>query len=64
MIDNKSLSTLLANNSITESDLEEKLYNTLILGVFEALCKDILKANLKTEEKEKYRKSSDKVVAS
>ena len=54
--------TLLELNSIDRSSFDEKLYNTMILGVFEALCKDIKKSHTKIEEKEKYRKSNDKVA--
>ena len=61
MINNPSLSLLLANNGIKESVLEEKLYHTLILGVFEVLCKDLSKKNLCVEAKESFRKSPDKV---
>ena len=63
MISNYALSFLLKKNDIIESELEEKLYHTLILGVFEALCKDIIKCNKRTEEKERFRQSSDKVIA-
>lgn len=63
MINNDDLSSLLKRNEIKEPVFEEKLYNTLILGVFEAICKDINKKGLKTEEKERFRKASDKTIA-
>ena len=63
MISDDYLSILLNNNGVIESELEEKLYHTLILGVFEALCKDMIKCNKTTEEKERFRKSSDKAIA-
>ena len=57
-----NVETLIELNNIDKKDFEEKLYNTMILGVFEALCKDIKKSHTKIEEKEKYRKSNDKVA--
>lgn len=63
MINSGTLSLLLKNNGISNSALEEKLYNTLILGIFEAVCKDILKEGTKTKAKEFFRKTLDKKSA-
>ena len=58
------LSHLLEINGIDEEVLKQKLYNTMILGVFEAICKDIKKTESKTEEKLRFMKySGDKVAA-
>lgn len=54
---------ILANNIIDEEIFDKKLYNTLLLGIFEAICKDIKKSNTYIEEKEKYRKNPDKTSA-
>lgn len=60
----KRLSGLLEANSIDNKTFEEKLYNTLILGVFEVICKDIKKNGNKTEEKVRFMKySNDKIAA-
>ena len=59
---NRHIDTLLELNSIDKTQFDEKLHQTMILGVFEVLCKDIKKAKSKVEEKEKYRKSMDKVA--
>lgn len=63
MISNEKLSILLRNNGIEEDMLEEKVYNTLITGIFEVICKDILKRNAKISEKERFRKSPNKILA-
>ena len=63
MIKSDALSLLLQNNQIIGDQLEDMLYNTLILGVFEALCKDILKSGRIVEEKERFRKYANKTVA-
>ena len=63
MIRSNALSLLLKNNHILDNQLEDKLYNTLILGVFEALYKDIIKNGKIIEEKERFRKSTDKTIA-
>ena len=57
-----NVETLIKLNDIDKESFEGKLYNTMILGVFEALCKDIKKSHTKIEEKEKYRKSNDKIA--
>lgn len=58
------ISDLLKANKIKEDTFEEKLYNTLILGVFEAICKDIKKNGVQIEEKIRYMKySNDKIAA-
>lgn len=53
---------LLAMNGIEESAFLEKLYHTLLLGVFEVVCKEIKKQDVKTTEKERFRKFKDKVI--
>lgn len=59
----EGLSKLLEANSIDNDFFEEKLYNTLILGVFEAVCKDIKKHGKKIEEKVRFMKYSDDKIA-
>lgn len=63
MINKTQLALLLKNNNIDEATLEDKLYHTFILGVFEALCKGIIANGSITEEKERFRKYSDKTIA-
>ena len=62
MFKNK-INRILHNNQIVEEDFDHKLYNTMLLGVFEAVCKDIKKRNVIVEEKERYRKNPDKLSA-
>ena len=58
------ISNLLKANKIDGEIFGEKLYNTLILGVFEAICKDIKKNNTKIDEKVRFmRYSNDKIAA-
>lgn len=59
----KSINRILNDNYIEEELFEYKLYNTLLLGIFEAVCKDIKKRNIYIEEKERYRKNPDKLSA-
>ena len=60
----EQLSHLLEVNGIDAEVFEQKLHNTLILGVFEAICKDIKKHGNKTEEKVRFMKySNDKIAA-
>lgn len=54
---------LLQLNEIDQTRFDEKLYQTLLLGVFEALCKDIRKNDAWGIEREKYRKYSNKTTA-
>lgn len=54
---------LLNINGIDQRKFDEKLYQTLLLGVFEALCKDIRKADAWVLERDRYRKYSDKTIA-
>lgn len=54
---------LLNINGIDQSEFDEKLYQTLLLGVFEALCKDIRKADAWVLERDRFRKYSNKSVA-
>lgn len=58
----EKISDLLAMNGIEESAFLQKLHRTLLLGVFEVVCKEIKKQNTKTEEKERFRTYKDKVV--
>lgn len=61
---NERIFGLLKANKIDEEAFEKKLYNTLILGVFEAICKDIKKNRTKTDEKVRFmRYSNDKIAA-
>ena len=39
------------------------MYQTLLLGVFEVICKEMKKQNTKTAEKERFRKHKNKIVA-
>lgn len=60
----EQISHLLEANDIDVEVFEQKLHNTLILGVFEAICKDIKKLGNKTEEKVRFMKySNDKIAA-
>lgn len=60
-IDN--VNKLLCLNGIDHELFQEKLYRTLLLGVFEAICKDIKKQNKKTAERELFRKRENKSTA-
>lgn len=55
-------SELLKMNGIDESLFYLKLHRTLLLGVFEVVCKEMKKQNTKAEEKERFRKYNDKIV--
>ncbi len=55
------ITRILSENSISNEDFDKKLYNTLLLGIFEAICKDIKKNDSFIKEKEKYRKNPDKM---
>ena len=59
----KKISELLAMNGIDETVFNQKLYRTLLLGVFEVICKEMKKQNTKTAEKERFRRHEDKLVA-
>lgn len=61
-MDKGKISDLLAMNGIEESVFLEKLYRTLLLGVFEEVCKEIKKQKTKTAEKERFRKFKDKIA--
>ena len=54
---------LLRLNNIDLALFDEKLSNTLLLGVFEALCKDIKKQGTRLVEREKFLKRTDKTIA-
>ena len=53
---------LLRLNEISEDLFHQKLHRTLLLGVFEVICKEMKKQNTKIEEKERFRKYKDKTV--
>lgn len=53
---------LLRLNGIDEDLFYQKLHRTLLLGVFEVICKEMKKQNTKTAEKERFRKYKDKIV--
>ena len=57
------ISNLLALNEIDDSEFHAKLFRTLLLGVFETICKEMKKQNVKNVEKEKFRNHKDKIVA-
>lgn len=59
----EKIEKILLDNSITTEEFDNKLYNTLLLGIFEAVCKDIKKNNTRIDEKERYRKNPDKISA-
>ena len=45
---------LLRLNAISEDLFHQKLHRTLLLGVFEVICKEMKKQNTKTAEKERF----------
>ena len=57
------VSNLLVLNEIDDLEFHTKLFRTLLLGVFETICKEMKKQNVKNLEKEKFRNLNDKVVA-
>ena len=59
----QKLSKLLEINGIDEALFHQKIYRTLLLGVFEVTCKEMKKQNTKTIEKERFRKYKNKIVA-
>lgn len=61
-MDSGKISDLLALNGVEEPEFLEKLHRTLLLGVFEAVCKDIKKQDTKTAEKERFRRFQDKAI--
>lgn len=61
-MDMGKISDLLAMNGIEEPVFLEKLYRTLLLGVFEVVCKEIKKQDTKIIEKERFRKFKNKVI--
>lgn len=56
------ISDLLVMNGIEESTFLQKLHRTLLLGVFEVVCKEMKKQNKKAEEKERFRTYKDKAI--
>lgn len=58
----EKISDLLEMNGIEEPVFLQKLHRTLLLGVFETVCKEIKKQNTKIEEKERFRAYTDKAV--
>lgn len=60
---NALLESLLDKNEVERSELEEKLYRTLILGVFTSLCKEIEKNGTKSTDKVTFMKFTDKGTA-
>lgn len=61
-MDKGKILDLLAMNGIEESVFLEKLHRTLLLGVFEVVCKEIKKQKRKSVEKESFRKFKDKTI--
>ena len=59
----KKTEQLLQMNSIDPAVLDDKIYQTLMLGVFEVLCKDIRKKNVWIKEREVFRKYTNKLIA-
>jgi len=55
--------SLIKLNNISETEFDEKLYNTLVLGVFEVLCKNIEKQGKFSDERIAFRKFSKKNIA-
>ena len=53
---------LLQLNGIEEVVFYQKLHRTLLLGVFEVVCKEIKKHNTKATEKNRFRTFQDKVI--
>lgn len=58
----QKIENLLSLNEISEDLFYEKLHRTLLLGVFEVICKEMKKNNNKIAEKERFRKYKDKIV--
>ena len=58
-----NVNELLSLNGIDQKNFEEKLYCTLVLGVFEVICKDIKKKKTKISEREMFRKRNNKISA-
>ncbi len=54
---------ILSLNDIDQSTFNQKVYHTLILGVFEVICKEMKKQHTKTIEKENFRKHRNKAIA-
>lgn len=59
----EKITELISLNDIDDNEFHEKLFRTLLLGVFETICKEMKKQNKKQEEKEKFRNHKDKIVA-
>ena len=57
------IDVLLTLNDIDKTLFAEKVYNTLLLGIFEAICKDIKKYGTKLDEQNIFRNRKDKLVA-
>lgn len=61
-MDEKRISVLLAMNKVEEPVFIEKLHRTLLLGVFEVVCKEIKRQGTKLTEKERFRKFKNKTI--
>lgn len=59
---NRKTLDLLALNGIDVEFFNHKLHKTLLLGVFEVVCKEIKKQGAKTLERASFRKFKDKTI--
>lgn len=59
---NQQIIDLLALNDIDIEVFNQKLHKTLLLGVFEVVCKEIKKQGIKTIERASFRKFKDKTI--
>lgn len=50
---------LLYLNHIREQDYEEIVYKTILMGIFESICKEIKRQNTKVEELSRFRRNKD-----
>lgn len=61
MLNQKTID-LLKLNGIDVEVFNQKLHKTLLLGVFEVVCKEIKKQGSKTAERASFRKFKDKTI--
>jgi hypothetical protein len=58
-----SLELLLEKNNLDCDEFYKKVRETLVLGVFEVICKEIEKQGTRTKELGLFRRSADELVA-
>lgn len=59
----EKIEEILSLNGIDQQSFNQKVYQTLILGVFEVVCKEMKKQNARIIEKENFRKHKNKAIA-